>query len=202
MPQTRALLLLLAALASGRALVGGEAPGTQPPAAPAPAPAASIPVSDKQIAALTWDEVTNDSDFVSPFAHNFDTLKESDERRKDWEAFEDKLDNWGPGKVPNPAERIRNLISVAALMDVGEGQFESETPLLVFQRLKQELPKEQLIAELAEIVFHPEVGSVVTTAPELDLNVGVGDERVRERVQIYAKKMLGRMLGKLPVEQQ
>jgi hypothetical protein len=195
------LPLLLVSLAV-TALPAGEAPGAGAPTTPPAAAGPPAPVTEKEIAALTWDEVTNDSDFVSPFAHNFDSLKESDERRKDWDAFTDKLDAWGPGKVPNPGERSRNLISVAALMDVGEGQFESETPLLIYQRLTHELTKEQLTAVLAEIVFHPEIGSVVTTAPELDLNVGVGDERVRERVQVYAKKMLGRVLGKLPVEPQ
>jgi hypothetical protein len=194
MPPTAPLLILAL-------LIAGAALGAAGEAAPA-APAAPATITDKEIAAINWEEVANDNDFVSPFAHNFDSLKESDERRKDWDAFTDKLDMWGPGKVPDAAERVRNLISVPALMDVGEGQFESETPLLIYQRLSHEYPKAQLIALLAEIVFHPDSGSVVTTAPELDLSVGVGEERVRERVQVYAKKMLGRVLGKLPLEQQ
>ncbi len=192
MPPTAPLLVLVLVIAGAALGAAGEA-------APAGAPAK---ITDKEIAAISWEEVANDNDFVSPFAHNFDSLKESDERRKDWDAFTDKLDMWGPGKVPDAAERVRNLISVPALMDVGEGQFESETPLLIYQRLSHEYPKEQLIALLADIVFHPDSGSVVTTAPELDLSVGVGEERVRERVQVYAKKMLGRVLGKLPLEQQ
>ena len=85
-------------------------------------------------------------------------------------------------------------------MDIGQGQFESELPLFVYQRLHAEVPDDKLKAILGVMSFHPESGTVITTAPELDLHIGVGEDQVRERLQILAVKMLGRLLGKLPLE--
>ena len=95
---------------------------------------------------------------------------------------------------------MRNLIGAAALMDIGQGQFESELPLFVYQRLRREVPDEKLKAILALMAFHPNEGSVIGTAPELDLDIGVGEDQIRERLQVFAVKMLGRMIGKLPWE--
>ena len=102
--------------------------------------------------------------------------------------------------MPDETQRVRNLLCVPALMDLGEGPFEAEAPLLIYKQLEKQFAKDKLIAILATIVFHPDQGTIIETAPEFDLQVGLGPARVRERVVIYAKKMLGRLKGKLPVE--
>jgi hypothetical protein len=189
-----------AAAPPAAAPAGAQAP---PAAEPAPHAAGAVPPpTEAELAALTWDEVADDNGFVGPFARNFDSFKDSDERRKDWDDFIAKFDAWAPGKVADPFQRVLNLICVAGLMDVGQGQFESECPLMIYERLTHQMPKEQLQKILGIMVFHPNEGTIIANAPELDLNIGVGEDQVRERVIVYAKKMLGRMLGKLPMAQQ
>jgi hypothetical protein len=51
---------------------------------------------------------------------------------------------------------------------------------------------------LAWIILAPEAGSVATTAPELGLERHPPESIIRERNQLYAKKLLGRLIGKIP----
>jgi hypothetical protein len=158
------------------------------------------PPTDEQIAQIHWEEFSADNTFVCPFAADFSRNEEFPERKTDWENFLAKFAVWAPGHVFDNTEKVRNLIGAAALMDIGQGQFESELPLYVYQRLRREVPDDKLKAILAFMAFHPNEGTVIGTAPELDLDIGVGDDQIRERLQIFAVKMLGRMLGKLPGE--
>ena len=165
-----------------------------------PAENAPKPPTEEQLAAIVWEEYAADNTWICPFARDFGHIDEFPERKKDWEDFLSKFALWAPGHVFNLDEKVRNLISAAALMDIGQGQFESELPLFVYQRLRLEVPDDKLKAILGVIAFHPDSGTVIATAPELDLHIGVGDDQVRERLQIFAVKMLGRMLEKLPLE--
>ncbi len=158
------------------------------------------PPTDEQIAQIRWEEFSADNTWVCPFAQDFSRNDEFPERKTDWEDFLAKFAVWAPGHVFDNTEKVRNLIGACSLMDIGQGQFESELPLFVYQRLRREVPDEKLKAILAYMAFHPNEGSVIGTAPELNLDIGVGDDQIRERLQVFAVKMLGRMLGKLPWE--
>ena len=57
---------------------------------------------------------------------------------------------------------------------------------------------QRLVLVLGQMTLHPDKGEVIRTAPELEADVGVGEDQIRERLYIYAKKMLGRVLGKIP----
>jgi hypothetical protein len=152
-----------------------------------------------QIAAITFEDATTDNDFVAPFAHDESGLDEVAGRRAAFAAFMQKVDRWPPGQVPRALDRIRNLLALVVLMDIGQGDFEDELPLAIYQRLLRMYPKPELMQDLAFIILHPEVGHFPETAPELDLDVNVGDEQVQSRMVLYAKKMLGRVEGRLPV---
>jgi hypothetical protein len=183
-------------------VVAEDAKPTPPPSA---TPAASDKPTDQvasqfddQIAEINWEEYAEDNGFEGPFARDFSLIEEFPERKYDWQDFIDKLSAWAPANVSDTTNHVRNLLSVCALMDIGQGQFESELPLYVYQRLRRDLPDTTLKLTLAGVALFPAVGSVIETAPELDLNIGVGEEEVRERMRVYAVKMIGRMLGKLP----
>ena len=165
-----------------------------------PAETPPKPPTDEQIAAISWEDYAADNTWICPFARDFGHIEEFPERKKDWEDFLSKFALWAPGHVFNLDEKVRNVISAAALMDIGQGQFESELPLFIYQRLRLEVPDDKLKTILSMMAFHPDSGTVIATAPELDLHIGVGDDQVRERLQIFAVKMLGRMLEKLPLE--
>ena len=174
--------------------------GDAKPADAKPAEKAPAPPTEEQLATIQWEEYAADNTWICPFARDLSQNDEFPERKKDWEDFLAKFALWAPGHVFNLEEKVRNLICAAALMDIGQGQFESELPFFVYQRLRAEVPDDKLKAILGVMSFHPDSGTVIVTAPELDLHIGVGEDQVRERLQILAVKMLGRLLGKLPLE--
>lgn len=174
-------------------------PAEAAPADTKPADGPKAP-TDEQIAQIKWEEFSADNTFVGAFAHDFSRNEEFPERKQDWEDFLAKFAVWAPGHVFDNTEKVRNLIGACALMDIGQGQFEAELPLFVYQRLRREVPDDKLKTILATMAFNPNEGSIIPTAPELNLDIGVGEDQIRERLQIFAVKMLGRLLGKLPWE--
>ena len=208
--------ILLASLSV--ALFGASPPAAQPPQAPAPpAPAtgdaAKAPAKDpakdparahepyewiteKDIAAIDFEDLPPDQGFVSPVADNLDNL--DDISRKRMEDIQAALDEWAPGYEKSVAQRVRNWMSLCCIPDLGRAEFEAELPYTIFQRLKAEVPADKLKKSLAWIVLRPNEGKVITKAAELDANDPIDEELIRERHVFYAKKLLGRLLGKLP----
>lgn len=184
--------------AEGTPTEGAKAEDAKPADAK-PAGGLTIP-TDEQIMQIRWEEFSADNTFVVAFAHDFSRNEEFPERKQDWEDFLAKFAVWAPGHVFDNTEKVRNLIGACALMDIGQGQFEAELPLFVYQRLRREVPDDKLKSILAIMAFNPNEGSIIGTAPELGLDIGVGDDQIRERLQLFAVKMLGRLLGKLPWE--
>lgn len=204
MPRLQHMRLPIALLLCGVTAfaAGGEAP---PDSKPADSKSAdSKPADEKgwpteaEIAAITFEDALDDHGFVGPFAHDFSRNEDFPERKTDWLAFVDKVNAWEPGKVADDNDKVRNLVNACALQDICQAQFEGELPLFVYTRLRDTVPKERLIRILARMTLHPDQGEVIRTTPELDADVGVGEDQVRERLYIYAKKMLGRVLGKIP----
>lgn len=189
---------------TGEAKPAEAKPAEATPAEAKPAEAkagdAKPPITDEMIANIRWEEWSVDNTFVGAFARDFSRNEEFPERKTDWEDFLAKFAVWAPGHVFDNTEKVRNLICACALMDIGQGQFEAELPLFVYQRLRREIPDDKLKAILAHMAFYPTEGSVIHTAPELNLDIGVGEDQIRERLQIFAVKMLGRMIGKLPMD--
>ena len=112
------------------------------------------------------------------------------------------LPQWQPGKVNDPVQRVRNLLYVAAVPDVIEAEIlESYVPLVVFDRLKEDIPKDDLIRILYWIATHPSGGEDRAASQLQPLGLGNAPadmETVRERVTIYSLKLLGRLIGKIP----
>jgi hypothetical protein len=112
------------------------------------------------------------------------------------------LPQWQPGKVDDPVQRVRNLLYVAAVPDLLEMEIlESYVPLVVFDRLKQDIPKNDLIRILYWIATHPSGGEDRAAGQLQPLGLGNAPadiDTVRERVTIYSLKLLGRLIGKIP----
>ena len=112
------------------------------------------------------------------------------------------LPSWQPGKVADPVQRVRNLLYVAAVPDVQQAPIERFAPHAVYERLQQDVPKDQLIKILYWIALHPTDGddSAVDQVWALRFTSGAIDmQQVRDRAAIYAVKLLGRLLGKIGV---
>jgi ABC-2 type transporter len=121
--------------------------------------------------------------------------------------FVDQLDqlavalaDWDPGQVPDPVQRVRNFLYVPAVADVFQMEgLERQIPRIVFDRIQQDIPKDDLIKILYWIALHPMEGddSAVDELRPLGLGNGPSDmETTRARVGIYAVKLLGRLTGK------
>ena len=104
-----------------------------------------------------------------------------------------QIEKWPAAAEPDPAQRARNLLLIAAVPDLYDTEpLQSHLPTLVAAELKARLPAEQRAAILAAIAAHPEAGSVTAreTLPALGLPAAVGDEApVRNRMALYAERM-------------
>jgi ABC-2 type transporter len=114
------------------------------------------------------------------------------------------LPSWKPGKVDDPVQRVRNYLYVAAVPDVFQMQeLERFIPLVVYDRIQEDIPKDDLIKILYWIATHPFDGddSAVDELRPLGLNNGPADmEQTRGRLSVYAVKLLGRITGKITPE--
>jgi ABC-type multidrug transport system permease subunit len=152
-------------------------------------------ITDTQINAITYDDLADDNSYVTPLVEAIDDL---DKPTRQWmDDFARQLRAWPPGNAADPLAQTVNLLSVAADADLGQFRYEGEVPHVVFQQLKTTIPKDQLERILAYIILQPDQISVRTTADELGIPGRQEQSQVRERVVQYAKKLLGRLLGKL-----
>ena len=111
------------------------------------------------------------------------------------------MPSWQPGKAADPVQRVRNILYVAAVPDVLQMPIERFAPYTVYERLQQDVPKDQLIKILYWIALHPAEGDdkAVDELWALKFPNGPVDiQQTRDRTAIYAVKLLGRLLGKLP----
>ena len=153
-------------------------------------------ITQKDIDAITYDDAQDDSGFITPLAADLDNLdNDSKKRLDDWTA---KLNDWAGAKEENVPQRVRNLLSVASLADMVHSEFEGETAYVIFEKLKSEIDKDELIKACAWIVLKPDEGRCITRIPELGWDDEIEEDGIRERVSMYAKKLLGRLVGKLP----
>jgi hypothetical protein len=189
-------------------------PSTEKPSAPAaraekpPTPTApSHPVAKSWQAVtladidrdLVFDRLPSDQGIVTPIAP---ADEEPDPDTSDHlQYIREMLPSWQPGKVADPVQRVRNILYVAAVPDVLQTPLERFAPYVVFERLQQDVPKDQLIKVLYWIALHPTDGDDRAIKDLWALkfsNDSVDPEQTRERAAIYGVKLLGRLLGKLP----
>jgi len=154
-------------------------------------------ITEGDIAKITYDDLPPDGGTVTPIAKDLSNL--DDDGKKKIEEFTGKLDEWGPGKEQILTQRVRNLLSVAAMAEILQDQHESEIPLVIFEHLRFDLPEDKLKKILTYIAMHPESGTVITKIPEFGIEGEVGsEEEIRARVEAYGRKLLARILGKVP----
>jgi ABC-2 type transport system permease protein len=114
------------------------------------------------------------------------------------------LPDWKPGKVEDPVQRVRNFLYVAAVPDVFQMQeLERFVPQVVYERIQEDIPKEDLIKILYWIATHPFDGDdkAVDELRPLGLFNGPADmEQTRGRLSVYAVKLLGRLTGHIKPE--
>jgi hypothetical protein len=208
------------ALSTEEARTIAATPGPRTPAAPsrsatnpAPKPPANAGPQLPHPVKASWQEVTvddierdlifdrlpSDAGIVTPIAPSDEDP--DPEVAEHLEYIREMLPSWQPGKVADPVQRVRNLLYVAAVPDVQQAAIERFAPHAVYERLQQDIPKDQLIKILYWIALHPTDGddSAVDQVWALRFTGGAIDmQQVRDRAAIYAVKLLGRILSKIP----
>jgi ABC-2 type transport system permease protein len=163
-----------------------------PPALGGPDPAEAI--TESQIDAIGYDGLPRDNDVVTPLAppsRGFGGSQRMDE-------FTAKLEAWPPGRRASVSQDVRNLVSVAAIADLEHDPMEDAVARAVLDRLQAGFDRHQLSHALAWVALYPADGTVVATAQDLDLPGVLQEGAVRDRDALYARKFLGRVLGKIP----
>jgi hypothetical protein len=148
---------------------------------------------------LEFSRLPNDGGVVTPVASMNQTP--DPDVQTDLDALAASLPTWAPGKVADPVQRVRNYLYVASVVDVFQLPTEPFVPLLVFERIQAEIPKDDLIKILYWIAVHPDEGddSAIAALRPLGVPQGSADvEEVRGRAGAYAVKLLGRITGKRP----
>jgi ABC-2 type transport system permease protein len=183
-----AVAALLAWAAVGLAALLG---GRLPPVTPTGGGYTDITLA--QMNQITYEDLPGDNEFATRLAKPLTAAQA--EAMGEYAA---KLRSWPPAGVADPAQSVINLLSVAAIADLSADLHEAELARLVFEELQARHGRNSLRQILAWIILHPEAGEVVTFAPELGLRRHPLAPYVRERNVLYAKKFLGRLLGKIP----
>lgn len=148
---------------------------------------------------LVFDHLPPDSGVVTPIAGSNDLPDE--DTSASLEAFKTALPDWKPGKVTDPVQRVRNYLYALGVIDVLELPIERFAPAIAFERIQREVPRETLIKVLYWIAVHPDQGdaSAFSDMASLGLpNVPTDVEEVRGRAGVYAVKLLGRVIGRIP----
>lgn len=188
----------------GREAIEKPSPAGSPRANPAPAVSAAAPAA----APRSWPDVTMDDLDVGRL---FADLPPDDgvvtpinaeyRRRDDVECIRSALRTWPPGDVDDVVQRARNVLLPAAVADLLHLEIERDVPHVVFDHLRQALPKDQLIKVAYWVGTHPGEGDLYALADLagvcLDVRAPDDAEAIRERIGIYAMKLLGRLTGKI-----
>lgn len=146
-----------------------------------------------QLAEITYDDLPGDNELATRFAPPF-----SSPATIAWaSAYRAKLAAWPAAQEGNPVQAVRNLLSVAAIADVTADLKEADIARAVFDELKARYSAPELTQILAWIIWNPEGGNVIGAAPELGFRRQISERVTRERSVLYAKKFIGRLLGRL-----
>ena len=190
---TRSALPWVAAALASWAAVGLAAllSGRLAPVLPAGTGYAEITAA--QLDRITYEDLPGDNELVSRLAPPF---KPADAELI--AEFAAKLKAWSPAAAENPGQSVRNLLSVAAIADISADLREAEIARVVFDELQARHGRDPLRRMLAWVILSPNQGTVLNYTPELGLRRHPPESIVRERSVLYAKKFLGRMLGKIP----
>ncbi|HXQ80604.1 MAG TPA: ABC transporter permease [Opitutaceae bacterium] len=150
-------------------------------------------ITEAQIEGITYDDLPGDNEFATRLAPPL-----AGAGAEAMSGFAAALRAWAPGRDGDPAQCVRNLLSVASSADVTANTREAEIARVVFDLIRERYARGPLVRILAWIILHPDEGGVVARAPELGLERYPPESIIRERNALYAKKLMGRILGKIP----
>ena len=149
-------------------------------------------------AALRFDQLPPDEGIITPIASAADRPDSNTAESVGYLA--QALPDWAPGSLPDPVQRVRNLLYVAAVPDLLQMDVERYVPAVIFARLQTEIPSSTLIKILYWIAVHPFDGDDQAAADLSLLGLprsSVDSAEMRARAAVYGVKLLGRLVGRI-----
>jgi hypothetical protein len=176
---------------------------TPNPARATPEPAPRAPRVERTWRDVTMDDVSVNLVFVDlPPDHGIVApINAAYRPSEDVECIRRALATWPPAAVDDVVQRFRNVLLLAAVPDLLRLDIERDVPIVVFDHLQKKTPKDELIKVLYWIATHRSEGDLAAldhlAAACLDVAPPDDTDELRDRVGIYAMKLLGRLIGKI-----
>ena len=173
------------------------------PSEPKPAAAPIRPPVERTWRDVTMDDVNVNLVFVDlPPDHGIVApINAAYRPYEDVECIRRALPTWSPAAVDDLVQRTRNLLLLAGVPDLLRLEIERDVPIVVFDHLQKTTPKDDLVKVLYWIATHRSDGDLVAldhlSAACLDVLPPDDPEELRDRVAVYAMKLLGRLTGKI-----
>lgn len=158
-------------------------------------------LSPQELAAIDLSDARDDHGWVAPVSAGLTQIATDPERKAMLDALIAKLAMWSPGYDANPETRVGALLNAAALVDLGRGACEGEFAWTVLDRLQHDPERAAIVQATAQIASARDAYMPVNCLLALELTTTETTERVHARMALYARKLLGRLLGSLPVRQ-
>ena len=149
-------------------------------------------------AAIAFDRLPSDRGVVTPIAPYIDPSDTA--LAEELGAIRSGLSQWAPARAADLEQRVRNLLYLPAVVDLYQLPIESYVPLLVFDRIEQDVDRQALVQILYRIAVDWAGGKddALDELEVFDLGPRPGDvAQVRNRAAIYGVKLLGRITGRL-----
>lgn len=160
---------------------------------------AGAELSPQELAAIDLSDAHDDQGWVAPVSAGLTHLASDPGRQAQFNALLAKLALWSPSHDVDPSTRVCALLNAAALVDLGRGAYEGEFAWTVFDRLQRDPERAAILQATGKLaVGHDDYAPVNCLVP-LELTTTETTERVHARMALYARKLLGRLLGSLPV---
>jgi hypothetical protein len=155
----------------------------------------SIPAAT--IAAIDLSDARSDGGWVAPVSKSLVHLDRDPARRQRVRELMQRIDAWAP-PAADPLGVFRRL-NAAALADLGRSDLEAEVNWSVFSSLCGLPEREAMIQAAAAVVLGRSGGTALTAVEPTGLRTTVPQAEVEERIRLLGRKLLGRLLGTLPV---
>jgi hypothetical protein len=150
-------------------------------------------VTDEMIATISYDQLTGDDELVTRLAAPYRTIED----RYRVLPIAEQIRSWPPAQVSDRAQRVVNLLCLAAMADVHADIREADIGRVIYEHLRSQYSHAELRRICAWFILSPAAGTVVTTAPEFGFSRELKPDVVRQRAVWYAQKFLGRLTGQL-----
>lgn len=158
---------------------------------------AADPIPVAEITAIDLSDARSDNGWVAPVSPSLAHLASDPERRTRVSELMARIDAWAPAS--SDVAVVFRRLNAAALADLARSDLEAEVNWSVFASITT-LSDRQAALQAAGAVALRRDGQVARTAiPDIGLTTSVEAAEVDERIRLLARKLVGRLLGTLPV---